>query len=82
MSYIAMVKNFHLCFQHSDGMRSPRKRRSVPQHDDQSKEHHHEGANVDLFKEFKTARANVQEIRLEPRLRLAVASATREERSH
>ena len=31
---------------------------------------------VDPFKEFKTARANVQEVRLEPRLRSTVASAT------
>ena len=37
---------------------------------------------VDLFKEFKTARANVHEVRLEPPLRPTVASATREEHSH
>ena len=37
---------------------------------------------VDQFTEFKTARANVQEVRLEPRLRPTIASATREERSH
>ena len=48
---------------------------------DQSKEHH-EGANLDLFTEFKTARAIVQEVRLDPLLRSTVASATREERSH
>jgi len=35
-----------------------------------------------LNMEFKTARAKVQEVRLEPRLRLTVASATREEHSH
>ena len=35
---------------------------------------------VDLLKEFKTACANVQEVRLEPPLRPTVASATREER--
>ena len=37
---------------------------------------------VDLFQEIKTAQANVQEVRLEPRLRPIVASATREEHSH
>ena len=36
---------------------------------------------VDLFKEFESARANVQEVKLEPRLRPTAASATREERS-
>ena len=70
-------EEFPLLIQHSqcltDGMRSPWKRCEgdwrgwfpVLQHDDQSKEHHHEGANLDLFKEFKTARVNVQEVRLE-----------------
>ena len=35
-----------------------------------------------IIKEFKTARADVQEVKLDPRLRLTFASASREERSH
>ena len=35
-----------------------------------------------IVKEFKTARANVQEVRLGPRLRFTVGSATREEHSY
>ena len=35
---------------------------------------------VDPFNEFKTARANVQDVKLKPRLRPTVASASREER--
>ena len=83
------VMNVHLCFQHSswltNGTQSlhtePRSReihcREVP-----NEIRVNWKTFLDLFKEFKTARANVQEVKLEPRQRPTVASATREEHSH
>ena len=42
----------------------------------------HDERIITVREDFKTARANVQEVKLEPRLRPTVASATREEHSH